>query len=164
MKPGKNDLSYILTKNLAPTFCTASKMDFILASQMAYHSSLHTKICHCVYKAHQKIIEEYLTKEMKEGQILGPFLLHTIPHIHINRFRVIPKRHQSGKWCLITDLSFPEGNSVNDIILAAACTLQYISVDQVALQAMQLGQGALLAKTDIKAACRIVPVAPYSSA
>ena len=111
-------------------------------------------------KAHTEIIEEYLTKEMKEGRILGPFLPHTIPHIHINRFGVIPKRHQPGKWRLITDLSFPEGNSVNDAISAATCTLQYISVDQVALQAMQLGKGALLAKTDIKAAYRIVPVAP----
>ena len=111
-------------------------------------------------KAHAEIIEEYLTNEIKEGRILDLFLPHTIPHIHINRFGVIPKRHQPGKWQLITDLSFPEGNSVNDAISAAACTLQYISVDQVALQAMQLGKGALLAKTDIKAAYRIVPVAP----
>ena len=110
-------------------------------------------------KAHAEIIEEYLTKEIKEGRILGPFLSHTIPHIH-NRFGVIPKRHQPGKWRPVTDLSFPEGNSVNDAISAAVCTLQYISVDQVALQAMQLGKGALLAKTDTKAAYRIVPVAP----
>ena len=64
------------------------------------------------------------------------------------------------KWRLITDLSFPEGHSINDAISAEPCTLQYISVDQVALAAMQLGQGALLAKTDIKAAYRLIPVHP----
>ena len=97
---------------------------------------------------------------MREGHIAGPFAPHTLPGLHINRFGVIPKKHQPTKWRLITDLSYPDGKSVNDAISASACTLQYISVDQVALAAMRLGRGALLAKTDIKAAYRIVPVAP----
>ena len=30
-------------------------------------------------------------------------------NLNINRFGVIPKRHQPGKWRLITDLSYPHG-------------------------------------------------------
>jgi len=70
------------------------------------------------------------------------------------------QQSQAGKWPLITDLSFPEGHSVNDAISTDACTLRYtyISVNQVALAAVQLDQGALLAKTDIKTAYRLVRV------
>ena len=40
------------------------------------------------------------------------------------------------------------------------CSLQYITVDQVAKQAITLGKGSLIAKTDIKSAYRLIPVAP----
>ena len=70
------------------------------------------------------------------------------------------KKHQPGKWRLITDLSYPEGTSVNDAIDPALCSLSYITVDQVALRALSLGKGALIAKTDIQSAYRLVPVHP----
>ena len=111
-------------------------------------------------KEHPHIIEEYLHKETMAGQILGPFPPQSIPGVHINRFGVIPKKSQPGKWCLITDLSFPNGHSINDAISPELCMLQYISVNQVALAAVRLGRGALLAKTDIKAAYRLIPVHP----
>ena len=34
--------------------------------------------------------------------------------VGISHFKVIPKPHQTGKWRPITDLSSPEGASVND--------------------------------------------------
>ena len=113
-------------------------------------------------REHPQIIDDYLCKECAAGRILGPFTPHSVQgiHVHMNRFGVIPKKSQPGKWRLITDLSFPEGHSVNDATSTEACTLQYISVDQVALAALQLGQGALLAKTDIRAAYRLVPIHP----
>ena len=64
--------------------------------------------------------------------------------VHISRFGVIPKGHTPGRWQMITDLSSPHG----------------ASVDTVAQRAWQMGQGALLAKADIKSAYRIVPVHP----
>ena len=57
-------------------------------------------------------------------------------------------------------MSFPEGASVNDAIDPALCSLKCITVDQVAQQAILLGKGSLIAKIDIKAAYRLVPVAP----
>ena len=71
-----------------------------------------------------------------------------------------PKKHQPGKWRLITDLSFPEGASVIDAIDPALCSLEYTSVEQVAEAALKLGSGSLLAKIDIKHAYRLIPVNP----
>ncbi len=80
--------------------------------------------------------------------------------MQISRVGVIPKGHKPGKWRLITDLSFPKGKSVNDAIDRELCSLQYTSVDKVATAAQRLGEGALLAKLDIKSAYRLVPVHP----
>ena len=38
-----------------------------------------------------QVIEEYLQNEIQQGNILGPFLPHTAPAVHIKRFGVIPK-------------------------------------------------------------------------
>ena len=84
----------------------------------------------------------------------------SIQPLHINRFGVIPKRHQPGKWRLIIDLSYPKGRSVNDAIDKSIYSLSYISVRDVANTAVALGRGALIVKTDIKAAYRLVPVQP----
>ena len=65
--------------------------------------------------------------------MLGPFPpAECPPHVHINRFGVIPKGHNTGKWRLITDLSFPRGLSVNDGVDEALSSLSYISVDHIA--------------------------------
>ena len=111
-------------------------------------------------KNHPEVIDEYVQQELHQGNFLGPFPPHTAPVVHINRFGVIPKKHQPGKWRLITDLSFPEGASVNSTIDTKLCSLKYITVEEVAKQAVALGRGSLIAKIDIKSAYRLVPVAP----
>ena len=50
--------------------------------------------------------------------------------------------------------------SVNDGISKELCSLSYMSVDEVAARVVELGKGALLAKFDLKAAYRNVPVHP----
>ena len=110
---------------------------------------------------HPAVINEYICKELSLGRMLGPFPdASALPPIHINRFGVIPKGHSTGKWRLITDLSFPPNRSVNDGIEPSLCSLSYISVDQVADIATQYGRGALLAKVDIESAYRLIPVHP----
>ena len=74
----------------------------------------------CLAKANMRLATERaevlsgcLQEECASGRVLGPFrkkLLGTA--LMINRFGVIPKG-STGKWHLIVDLSFPEGNSVN---------------------------------------------------
>ena len=62
-------------------------------------------------RQHPIVISEYLQKELSLGRMLGPFSdTESLPPLHVNRFGVIPKGHNSGKWRLITDLSFPPGS------------------------------------------------------
>ena len=113
---------------------------------------------------HPEVIQAYLDKECALGRILGPFRgdeLLKLPPCHINRFGVIPKGHNTGRWRLITDLSYPPGESVNDGIDPALCSLSYISVEQVAAVAAGYGEGALMAKIDIESAYRLIPVHPH---
>ena len=66
----------------------------------------------------------------------------------MSRFGVIPKAHQPGKWCLITDLLHPQGHSINDGIPPHLCI--YVTIDNVISNILQLGKGTMLAKIDIK--------------
>ena len=93
--------------------------------------------------------------------MLGPLSSsEDLPPQQINRFRVIPKGHNMGKWRPITNLSFPRSHSINDGIDPALSSLSYILVDDIATAAVQLGPGALLAKVDIESAYRLIPVHP----
>ena len=87
--------------------------------------------------------------------MLGPF-----PLLQVNKMGVIPKGHTPGKWRLITDLSSPTCTSVNDGIETEVTSLSYITVDNVAQVACDLGRGALLAKVNIENAYRLIPVHP----
>jgi hypothetical protein len=110
---------------------------------------------------HPAVVSEYLAGELARGRMLSPFCKSApLPPLHVNRFGVIPKGH-SGKWRLITDLSFPRDHSVNDGIDPLLCLLTYSTVDEVADLVAVLGRGALLAKIDIEAAYRLIPVHPH---
>ncbi len=110
---------------------------------------------------HPEVIDEYLRSELSLGRMLGPFSLDQVPpHTHVNRMGLTPKGHNTGKWRLITDLSYPRGASVNDGIDPRLCSLSYTSVDDVARRVSAMGIGTLMAKTDIASAYRIIPVHP----
>ncbi len=47
----------------------------------------------------------YLESEQLASRIVGPF--DSLLNIQVNRFGVIPKSNQPGKWRLILDLSYP---------------------------------------------------------
>ena len=94
--------------------------------------------------------------------MLGPFPPSDgLPPLYINRFGVIPRGHNTGKWRLITDLSFPPRASVNEGIDPELCCLSYVSVDEIANIVMHLGIGALMAKVDVESAYRLIPVHPH---
>ena len=92
-------------------------------------------------------------------KMIGPLKKGSID-THINRFGVIPKPHQPGKWQLIVDLSYPEGGSVNAGINPNLCSLTYKSGDNAVCIITRKGRGTLLAKLDLESAYRIVPVHP----
>ena len=108
---------------------------------------------------HPAVAEEYLEKEIARGRMLGPFPdTQSLPPLYINRFGVIPKGHNTGKWRLITDLSHPRGQSVNDGIDPELCSMSYMTVEEVAALVSRLGKGTLLAK--IESAYQLIPVHP----
>ena len=114
-------------------------------------------------KQHPEVVTSYLQTEISLGRMLGPFtdkIIRDFPPLHINRFGVIPKGHNTGKWRLITDLSYPSNASVNDGIDPCLCSLSYTTVDDIALLVAQSGVGSLLAKIDIESAYRLIPVHP----
>ena len=111
---------------------------------------------------HPGVVSEYIRKELSMGRMLGPFAESFLaPEWHVSRFGLIPKGHNTGKWRLITDLSFPPGRSVNDGINLELCSLTCTTVDRVAEVAVRLGRGALMAKVDIESAYRLIPVHPH---
>ena len=85
-----------------------------------------------------KAIDEHILEKTGKNNILGLFSFQSPSIYHVNRISVIPKRNQPGKWRLITDLSFPEGSSVNDAIDPTKCSLSYISVDDEANRAIYI--------------------------
>ena len=106
------------------------------------------------------VMDDYLYTELAKGHVAGPFSSPLLPHFHISRFGVIPKKHQSGKWRLILDLSSPDGHSVNDGIRKDPFTVQYMKVDDIIDGIMSLGRGTLHAKFDVESAYRIIPIHP----
>lgn len=110
---------------------------------------------------HPDVIDAYLSAELAAHRLAGPFDSPPWPSLHISPFGVIPKNHQPGKWRLILDLSSPAGRSVNDGIPKAPFSLHYVSVDDAIRALVDLGPGALMAKFDVQAAYRNVPIHPH---
>ena len=104
------------------------------------------------------VIDDYLYTELAKGRVAGPFSSPPLPHLHISRFGVIPKKHQPGKWRLILDLSSPDGHSVNDGIRKDPFTVQYMKLDDIIDGIMSLGWGNLLAKFNVGSAYRVIAV------
>ena len=78
---------------------------------------------------HPEVVDEYLTAEIAQHRVAGPFIKSTFPRAHVSRLWVIPKNHNPNKWRLIVDLSHPPGHSVNDGIPKDLCGLTYITTD-----------------------------------
>ncbi len=108
---------------------------------------------------HPEVVDSYLAEECGEGRVIGPLRPEWVPGVHCSRFGVIPKA-TSGKWRLITDLSFPHGEAVNDGIGEAVSLLTYVGVQDAVRAIVQLGMGTVLAKVDTKTAYCNVPVHP----
>ena len=107
-----------------------------------------------------EVVSGYLKEECASGRVLGLFrkeLLGTA--LMINRIGVIPKGF-TGKWRLIVDLSFPEGNSINDGIDPNICSLHYTRVEDTARELVRQGRGSFMVKVDIRSAYWTVPVNP----
>ena len=97
-------------------------------------------------KEHKGIIQGYLVEEERAERIRRVASEDGAESVQCSPFGVIPKKGRPGKWCLIVNLSAPEGRSVNEGINKELCKLKYILVDDVVQRVLQLGEGAEITK------------------
>ena len=114
--------------------------------------------------SHPEVVDAYIEGEVSRGRMQAPLQHSMAGRLHVSRMGVVPKGHTLGKWRLITDLSFPELGNINDGIKEALCSLQYTSVQWIAVAAQALGAGALMAKLDVQSAYHLLPVHPTDRA
>ena len=92
------------------------------------------------------------------GRIAGPFQNRPISNLRCSPIGVVPKK--TSGWRLITHLSYPQSNSVNDYIDEQHTAVHYFSFDNAVSIVKKLGKGALIGKKDIKSAFRLLPCYP----
>ena len=103
--------------------------------------------------------QRYIDEEVSAGHFrpipaAGGHLAHWSP------IGMVPKDHQPGKFRLIINLSTPMGGSVNEGIDPNLTSLTYPRVEDAVRLIKAAGPGASMAKLDLKAAYRHVPVHP----
>ena len=104
-------------------------------------------------------MQDKIDKEVREGRVLGPFPEPPLATLRVSPLGVVPKK-TPGQFRLIQHLSFPEGASVNDAIPQEFCTVRYTSFDEAVRMVRQCGVGAEMAKCDVQAVFRLLPVNP----
>ena len=107
----------------------------------------------------ESVITDAITNELKESRIAGPFASPPLENFRTSPIGVVPKK-EPNKFRMIMDLSSPKGQSVNDGMSDEEASVKFNSFDDAVKLVAELGQGALLAKLDIKSAFRICPVHP----
>ena len=105
------------------------------------------------------IVAKKIQRELFENRLAGPFKEPPFEEFQINPIGVVPKK-EPNSFRLITNLSSPEGRSVNDSIMPEFASVQYSSIEDAIKILLLLGKGAYMAKTDVKSAFRIIPVKP----
>lgn len=104
-------------------------------------------------------LREKVAKEVSLGRMIGPFDSPPFTNFRISPLGVVPKK-EVGKFRLIHHLSHPKGSSVNDGISKEDASVSYVSFDRAVMLVRQAGVGALMAKSDIESAFRLLPVHP----
>ena len=104
-------------------------------------------------------VQEKIDREVHLGRIAGPYSSPPLPNLRCSPIGVVPKQ-TPGQFRLIHNLSSPLGSSVNDHIDPSLTAVNYTSFDDAISMLSTVGRGALMAKSDIKSAFRLLPVHP----
>ena len=111
-------------------------------------------------RQNQEKVAKNLSKEVELGRTAGPFSEPPFPNLQMSPLGIIPKKN-SEKFRKIFHLSYPKsGDSINSGINKEEFSLQYSTTDQAISSIQALGNGTLMAKTDIESAFRLFPVHP----
>ena len=99
-----------------------------------------------------------IKQEIELGRIAGPYKAKPISNLRCSPIGIVAKK--SGGFRLVSHLSFPQGDSVNDFIDPALTTVNYSNFDSVVSIIQELGQKCLIAKMDVKSAFRLLRCYP----
>jgi hypothetical protein len=102
--------------------------------------------------------KEKIENEIQNGRIAGPFSKRPIWNLICSPVGIVPKTTSSYR--LITHLSYPPSNSVDDFTDKNFSTVQFSSFDKALSIVKKLDKNALIAKMDIKSAFRLLTVYP----
>ena len=95
---------------------------------------------------------ESVEHEMFLGRIAWPFRLRPIPNLRSSPLGLVPNK--TSGWSLITHLSYPPANSVNDFIDEKLTIVQYSKFDNVICIIQTLGEHVKIGNFHIKSAFR----------
>ena len=105
------------------------------------------------------VLTQKIAKEVAAGRIAGPFALPPFPNLQVSPLGLVPKK-EPDSFRVIHHLSFPNGNSINDGIAAHDTYVHYQNIDDAIRCIKRFGVAALMSKSDIESAFRILPVHP----
>ncbi|XP_077113745.1 uncharacterized protein LOC143816266 isoform X2 [Ranitomeya variabilis] len=149
--------------SLYPNKEAAQQLDlgFKFGFFIPFNFSRETKSANNLKSAREfpEILRKKVQKEVELGRMAGPFTSMPFSNFRISPLGIVPKK-EPGKYRLIHHLSYPKGDSVNDAILPEEASVTYASFDRAVELVRAAGPGALLAKSDIESAFRLLPVHP----
>ena len=76
-----------------------------LTSQKNNHSST---------LANSRVVSSHIINEISASRLVGPLLAKAASLVHTSPIGQVSEGHTMGRWCVIVDLSFLTGHSVND--------------------------------------------------
>ena len=103
------------------------------------------------------ILRQKIDQEVSLNRVAGPFSRPPFPTLQVSPLGLVPKK--DGDFRVIHHLSYPDNASINSYIDEDQCSVHYSTIDDAALLISNMGQGALLAKSDVKSAFRLIPIA-----
>jgi len=107
---------------------------------------------------HESIVRKKLLAEVEAGRMSGPFKYKPLSNLRVSPIGLVPKR--TGGFRLITHMSFPYLESVNDYIDPDYTKVKYSDFDNAVRMLRRLGTGTWMAKMDLKNAFRLLPCSP----
>ena len=108
---------------------------------------------------HTEALKDKIQKETNLGRIAGPFKFLSISNLQVSPCGIVPKS-DGVTWRLISHLSYPTINGINDFIDPVHCAVRYTSFDRVVEMVSKLGKRAEIGVIDIKNAFRLLRVFP----
>ena len=79
-------------------------------------------------------------------------------NFHCSSIGLVPKKQRG--WILITNLSAPQGKSINEFINPEICSFYYSSFNQAVSMVRKLGLLAQISKMEISNEFRLLPIRP----